>query len=82
MFSKKFDDYNVLLASRSKRRQELLKQMGVKFKIIDQSIDESFPNSLKENNITEYLAKKKSIPIVNKLKKKELIITWDTIVCH
>ena len=70
MFSKKFDDCNVLLASRSKRRHELLKQMGVKFKIIDQSIDESFPNSLKENNITEYLAKKKSIPIVNKLKKK------------
>jgi len=59
MFSKKFDDYNVLLASHSKRRHELLKQMGVKFKIIDQSIDESFPNSLKENNITEYLAKKK-----------------------
>ena len=82
MFSKKFDDYNVLLASRSKRRHELLKQMGVKFKIIDQSIDESFPNSLKENNITEYLAKKKSIPIVNKLKTKNLLITYNKIISH
>ena len=82
MFSKKFDDYNVLLASRSKRRHELLKQMGVKFKIIDQSIDESFPNSLKENNITEYLAKKKSIPIVNKLKKNDVLITCETTDWH
>ena len=47
MFSKKLEACNVLLASRSKRRHELLKQMGVKFKVIDQSIDESFPNSLK-----------------------------------
>src|SRR6056300_972451 len=46
MFSKKFDDYNVLLASHSKRRHELLKQMGVKFKIIDQSI-----NKLKKNDL-------------------------------
>jgi len=82
MFSKKFDDCNVLLASRSKRRHELLKQMGVKFKIIDQSIDESFPNSLKENNITEYLAKKKTIPIVNKLKKNDLIITKKKKILH
>jgi septum formation protein len=82
MFSKKLDDCNVLLASRSKRRHELLKQMGIKFKIIDQSIDESFPSSLKENNITEYLAKKKTIPIVNKLKKNDLLITCDTIVWH
>jgi septum formation protein len=69
MFSKKLDACNVLLASRSKRRHELLKQMGVKFKVIDQSIDESFPSSLKENNITEYLAKKKINTNYKEIKK-------------
>ena len=61
MFFEKLKNYNVLLASNSKRRHELLNQLGVQYKIINQNIDESFSNELKGSMITDYLAKKKII---------------------
>ncbi len=82
MFFEKLKNYNVLLASNSKRRQELLNQLGVEFKIIHQEIDESFSNVLKSSMITDYLAKKKSSILVENLKKNDLLITSDTIVWH
>ena len=82
MFFEKLKNYNVLLASGSKRRHELLFQLGVKFKIINQEIEESFSNDLKSSKITVYLAKKKSSLIVKNLKKNDLLITCDTIVWH
>ena len=82
MFFEKLKNYNVLLASGSKRRHELLFQLGVKFKIINQEIEESFSNDLKSSKITDYLAKKKSSLIVKNLKKNDLLITCDTIVWH
>ena len=82
MFFKKLKNYNVLLASRSKRRHELLNELGIKFKIIDQNIDESYPKSLKKKEITEYLAIKKSSNLINKLEDNDLLITSDTIVWH
>ena len=39
MFFEKLKNYNVLLASGSKRRHELLNQLGVKFKIVNQDVD-------------------------------------------
>ena len=82
MFFEKLKNYNVLLASGSKRRHELLFQLGVKFKIINQEIEESFSNDLKSSEITDYLAKKKSSLIVKNLKKNDLLITCYTIVWH
>ena len=70
MFFEKLKNYNVLLASNSKRRHELLNQLGVEFKIISQDINESFSNKLKSSAITDYLAKKKSSLLVKNLKKK------------
>ena len=82
MFFEKLKNYNVLLASGSKRRHELLNQLGVKFKIVNQNVEESFSNDLRCSEITDYLAKKKSSLLVEKLKKNDLLITSDTIVWH
>ena len=82
MFFEKLKNYNVLLASGSKRRHELLNQLGVKFKIVNQDVEESFSNDLRYSEITDYLAKKKSSLLVEKLKKNDLLITSDTIVWH
>jgi len=82
MFFEKLKNYNVLLASGSKRRHELLNQLGVKFKIVNQDVEESFSNDLRCSEITDYLAKKKSSLLVEKLKKNDLLITSDTIVWH
>ena len=82
MFFEKLKNYNVLLASGSKRRHELLNQLGVEFKIVNQEIEESFSNELKHSEITDYLAKKKSSLLIKSLKKNDLLITSDTIVWH
>lgn len=82
MFFEKLKNFNVLLASNSKRRYELLNQLGVEFKIIHQDVDESFSNELKSSMITDYLAKKKSSLLIKNLKKSDLLITSDTIVWH
>jgi len=82
MFFEKLKNYNVLLASGSKRRHELLNQLGVEYKIVNQEIEESFSNELKHSEITDYLAKKKSSLLIKSLKKNDLLITSDTIVWH
>ena len=82
MFFEKLKNYNVLLASGSKRRHELLNQLGVEFKIVNQEIEESFSHELKYSEITDYLAKKKSSLLIKSLKKNDLLITSDTIVWH
>ena len=80
MFFKKLEKYKVLLASGSKRRHELLNGLKVKFEFIAQEVDESYPEKLNKHEITDYLAKKKSIQLKKLLKKNELLITADTIV--
>lgn len=80
MISKYLKNYKVLLASSSKRRQKLLKELEINFQIILQKIEESYPKRLNRSEITDFLSKKKSIPLLNSLKKNELLITSDTIV--
>ena len=70
MFFEKLKNYNVLLASNSKRRHELLNQLGVEFKIVNQNIDESFSRNLKDIEITDYLAKKNHLYLLKIYKKK------------
>jgi septum formation protein len=80
MFFKKLEKYNVLLASGSKRRHELLNGLNIDFKLISQEIDESYPKELMKHEITDYLAIKKSDHLKKFLKQNELLITADTIV--
>ena len=53
--------FEVLLASSSKRRHELLDKLKIKFKILKQDVDEYFSKELKGMEITEFLAKKNQI---------------------
>lgn len=74
--------FEVLLASSSKRRHELLDKLKIKFRILKQDVDEYFSKELKGIEITEFLAKKKSNFFYKKLKKNQILITCDTIVWH
>ena len=70
--------YDVILASNSPRRQELLKKLVPKFKIQIVPIEENYPKELAKDQIAKYLSELKSAAY--QPKKNELIITADTIV--
>lgn len=72
--------YNILLASTSQRRQELISQLGIKFTIIKPpSQEEVVPDNLFRNDIAEHIAKEKANLFTN-INDNDILITADTIV--
>ena len=82
MLSEKLKSHNVILASGSPRRQELIKNLGFDFEIRLKPILEEYPNRLTHFEISDYLAQLKALPFKNGLKPKDILITSDTIVWH
>ena len=76
-----FPDYNYILASKSPRRNELLKSLRIEFIVKTKEVDEVYPDSLAKEEIPVYLAKLKADAFVNEISDKDLVITADTIVC-
>lgn len=77
----KLTDYQIILASNSPRRKELLSGIDVGYEIrMLPDVDESFPETISEDDVAEYLAKKKSTVYLPELGDDELLITADTIV--
>jgi len=74
--------YHIILASKSPRRQQLLKELGFEFTVKNADIDENFPADLSMTEIPVYLAEFKAIPFSGRLKDNDLLITADTIVWH
>lgn len=72
--------YQVILASQSPRRQQLIKEILPEFKIEVREIDEIYPDHLKNEEIAMYLSKLKS-DAFDDLMEDQLVITADTIVC-
>jgi septum formation protein len=79
MLRKKLSNYNLILASGSPRRQEFFKQLDVPFTIQLKEVDEIYPDHLKGEEITDYLADLKSKAFTN-LQENDLLVTSDTIV--
>ena len=82
MLKNRLKSKNLILASGSPRRQELLKSLGVPFKIRIKEINEVYPKHLKKSEISDYLAQLKSNAFVEELNPKDLLITSDTIVWY
>ncbi len=72
--------YNILLASASYRRRELLTQLGVKYSLVKPSQEEErVPSDVCAEDVSEYLACQKS-EAYKDLKDNDLLITADTTV--
>jgi len=71
--------YQIILASNSPRRKELLTALGFNFHIEVYPVDESFDHDINPQEVAEFLARKKSYAF-RELKRNELIITADTTV--
>lgn len=75
------DGYKVILASNSPRRKELLEGLGINFEVRTLSnIDESYPDTLKGEDIPMYISGKKAEAYKQGMADDEMIITADTIV--
>lgn len=75
------NQYDILLASRSPRRRELLKGIGINFRIVElPEMEEVFPSVLKRHDIPVYLARAKAQHYNSFMSEKTLLITADTIV--
>lgn len=73
--------YQITLASNSPRRKELLSGLNLDYKVkILPDIDETYPDTLKGEDIPLYIARKKAEAYKSIMSKNELIITADTIV--
>lgn len=79
MLKEKLANYNIILASKSPRRQQFLKDLDIPFTIQLKEVEEVYPPQLQGTEITDYLANLKSKPFTN-LKEKDVLITSDTIV--
>lgn len=79
---KNLTKYDIILASGSPRRRELLKQLGIPFRVqtVD-GIDESFPGGLSPQDTACHISRAKAVAYKPSLHSKTLIITADTIVC-
>jgi len=69
----------ILLGSKSPRRQALLKDVGILFTSVNIDSDEDFHESMNPELVAEYLAIKKSNAYVEKL-ENQVLITADTVV--
>ncbi|MDO4727508.1 MAG: Maf family nucleotide pyrophosphatase [Bacteroidota bacterium] len=71
--------FELVLASNSPRRQQFMRELGLPFTVRVKEVDESYPNELKEQQITEYIAVQKAKAY--QLQDIEILITSDTLVC-
>lgn len=68
----------IILASKSPRRHELLKLMGLDFSVELKDVDESYPDGLNPSEIAVYVAEQKAKAFGNMPDK--IVVTADTIV--
>ncbi len=74
-------EYHIILASKSPRRQELLRGMGVDFEILTKETPENYPSDLPLDEVPKYLSLQKSLAFDdNELPADYLLITSDTVV--
>ena len=80
MLSTLLQHKNIILASGSPRRQQFFKEMDLNFTIQLKEIEEIYPNHLKAEEITDFLALLKAEAFENDLKENDILVTSDTIV--
>ena len=79
--SKHLEGRRLILASGSPRRRELLGELGLEFTIGQiKDYDETYPASLKYDQIPAYIAEQKSLHYKGELEPNDVLITSDTIV--
>ena len=75
------DKYNIILASNSPRRRELLSGLDLDFEVkVLPDIEENYPETLATQDIPVYIATEKAAAYKDLMSGHDLIITADTVV--
>ncbi|MEY5042632.1 MAG: septum formation protein Maf, partial [Bacteroidota bacterium] len=73
--------HEIILASGSPRRKELLEDINPNFEVIVRNVDENFPSDLPSENVAEFLAILKADAYKDLIMNtKKIVITADTVV--
>ena len=75
-------NHKIILASGSPRRQQFFKDLDLDFEIRLKDIEEIYPDVLKAEEITNFLAELKANAFEGELNENEILVTSDTIVWH
>ncbi len=76
----KLKDHKLILGSGSPRRKQFLEDLGLVFEVRPKSVEEIYPENLKGEQISKYLAELKATPFKPELKENEIVLTSDTVV--
>jgi len=76
------NNYHIILASQSPRRQELLKGLNIPFEVKVIDVEETYPKQLVGVDIPMFLSEKKANVFADQMTDDTLLITADTIVWH
>ncbi len=72
--------FNIILASNSPRRKELLTMAGFEFVVKSKNVEENHPDGMKQQDIPVHLAQKKAKALLPEITANDVIIGADTIV--
>ena len=79
MLRNKLENFNVILASGSPRRQNFFKALDIPCSIDVREVEEDYPRDLKGAEITDFLARLKASEFKD-IEENDIVITSDTIV--
>lgn len=69
----------LILASKSPRRQALLKEAGFQFTVKTQDTDETYPSGLEAKDVASYIATQKALALKDHI-QHEILLAADTVV--
>jgi septum formation protein len=75
-----FNNLKIILASRSPRRQQLLRDLGLKFDVINREYIETYPEGLDGEEIARHVAHEKAVSFRDEISDNQIVIAADTIV--
>ena len=80
MIIDKLNEFSLILASQSPRRQQLLHELGLKFDVVVKDYDENYPSGLNGGEIAQFVAHAKAATFRGNISGNQIVIAADTIV--
>ena len=71
---------DIILASTSPRRRELLTQIGLDYRVVSPDVEETADDTLHPSQLVEELSRQKAMAVRDRADEEDVIIAADTVV--